>query len=110
MTISKGRIDRSAYLGWIIVYLFILIIADSNGTDGHFDFKNESEKTQETIWGLVKIIGFFFILNKGAKRCHDFNRSGWWQLIPFYFIYMIFRKGDLHENNYGPINNNSENV
>ena len=38
---------------------------------------------------------------QGAKRCHDIDISGWYQLIPFYTIVLIFQKGSIGANEYG---------
>ena len=37
-----------------------------------------------------------------VRRCHDMNHSGWWVLIPFYTIYLLFPRGTVGPNNYGP--------
>ncbi|MFT2011548.1 DUF805 domain-containing protein [Pontibacter sp. 13R65] len=37
----------------------------------------------------------------GAKRCHDRGNSGFFQLIPFYSLWMLFGDGDHGRNNYG---------
>ena len=44
---------------------------------------------------------FIFQLAQGTKRCHDMGNSGWWQLIPFYPIIMLFQEGDPGPNKYG---------
>ena len=43
----------------------------------------------------------FVLLSQGSKRCHDINKNGWDQLWPFYFIWLIFKKGDINDNQYG---------
>jgi uncharacterized membrane protein YhaH (DUF805 family) len=71
------------------------------------------------IWEAVGVlIGFvifgfqlallWWILAYGAKRCHDLGNSGFYQLIPFYFLFMLFQKGDVGDNFYGQ-NPNNEN-
>ena len=42
------------------------------------------------------------VLAQGAKRCHDRGNSGWWQLIPFYVLWMLFADSKTGENDYGP--------
>lgn len=43
----------------------------------------------------------WFLLAQGAKRCHDLGNSGWYQIIPFYPLWMLFQDGEIGENRYG---------
>jgi uncharacterized membrane protein YhaH (DUF805 family) len=43
----------------------------------------------------------YFLLVLGTKRCHDLGQSGWYQLIPFYFIYLVFAEGHRRTNSNG---------
>jgi uncharacterized membrane protein YhaH (DUF805 family) len=44
----------------------------------------------------------WFFLAQGAKRCHDRGNSGWYLLIPFYFLWMLFADGEIGQNDFGP--------
>jgi len=44
---------------------------------------------------------YWFFIAQGAKRCHDYGSSGWWQIVPFCPIVMIFWKGQPETNKYG---------
>ena len=43
----------------------------------------------------------WFMLAQGAKRCHDRGCSGWWQLVPFYYFWLLFADGVPGSNEYG---------
>jgi hypothetical protein len=77
----EGRIRRLEYGLSIIIF----------GTAATFS---------STIYILL-IPAYWFILAQGAKRCHDRNHSGWYQLIPFYILWMLFAEGNLGKNRYG---------
>lgn len=53
------------------------------------------------IFLIVYFPMFWFMIAQGAKRCHDLGNSGWFQLIPFYGLWMIFAEGDFGPNRYG---------
>jgi len=43
----------------------------------------------------------WFLLAQGSKRCHDRGNSGFYLIIPFYVLWMLFGEGDFGENEYG---------
>lgn len=86
----NGRIKRTEYgISFVIylsLYLFVRIMIDKGGSDAAF--------------AILFIPIFWFSWAQSAKRCHDLNKSGWWQLIPFYFFVLLFSKGDQWANQY----------
>ncbi|SFZ94429.1 Protein of unknown function [Flaviramulus basaltis] len=78
----KGRIGRIEYLLTLIVFCFFAI--------GLTLIVNQENSN---ILSFVKLIVSYLLIAQGAKRCHDIGRSGWFQLIPFYFIWMLLAKG-----------------
>lgn len=54
------------------------------------------------LYFLVLIPICWINLATGAKRCHDLGHSGWWQIIPFYTVWMAFQDSEQGTNQYGP--------
>ncbi|MBA4852638.1 DUF805 domain-containing protein [Emticicia sp. BO119] len=93
----SGRIRRTEYgLSCIILcavnFFCNLIILFGLGSKG-----NE----WLVIFIILYIPMWWFSLAQGAKRCHDLDRSGWYQIIPFYVLWMLFQDGEVGENEYG---------
>jgi len=94
----NGRIRRTEYGISILLYYFIffsLVFLIGLGED------RESNSLLPLIFLVVLIPMVWFQLAQGAKRCHDLGNSGWWQLIPFYGLWMIFENGENRTNRYG---------
>lgn len=89
----NGRIRRKEYgLTFIIYILVYLVIGALSATESPFG----------SIMVLLIIIPLvWFLWAQGAKRCHDIDRSGWMQLIPFYFLFLLFENGQAGRNEYG---------
>ena len=88
----NGRIRRTEYgLSIIIHFIYFFILGLFSGA-GAMD---------EGVVGFLSIPAYWFLWAQGSKRCHDLGHTGWFQLIPFYGLWMLFASGDEGENEYG---------
>ena len=57
-------------------------------------------------WGVVYLIVYIGLFLPGiavaARRLHDVDRSGWWQLVPIVNIVFLAKRGSPRTNSYGP--------
>lgn len=91
----KGRIGRLEYFIVFILCFFFL--------SGINQINTESILTEykPSPISLFIIPLLWLLWAEGSKRCHDIGDSGWYQIIPFYFLLLIFKKGQPVENKYG---------
>ena len=52
---------------------------------------------------ILSVLSLWIYFAQGAKRCHDMGLNGFWQLIPFFPVAMIFIKGEDKDNKYGSV-------
>jgi len=84
----KGRIRRTEFgLSFIIYYIINNVLVLLSG--------------EVPAFGILLIPSLWFSWAQNAKRCHDRGNSGWFQLIPFYILWLIFGDGDIGDNEYG---------
>jgi uncharacterized membrane protein YhaH (DUF805 family) len=89
----EGRIRRTEYGLSYLIYIAGIIIISLAG---------EISTLLVLPVGLLIIPMVWFLWAQGAKRCHDRNNTGWFQIIPFYALWMLFADGDFGANQYGP--------
>jgi DNA-binding helix-hairpin-helix protein with protein kinase domain/uncharacterized membrane protein YhaH (DUF805 family) len=92
-----GRIRRSEFGISVILYICINLLINA-ATEYII---STGMKNWMIAVGIVWIINLVFILAQGAKRCHDKGDNGWYQLIPFYMLWLLFTEGDRSNNKYG---------
>ena len=92
----EGRIRRTEFCISYIIYLFVYFCISL------ISAMQERAGILMLAIALIAIIPLiWFLLAQGAKRCHDRNNTGWFQIIPFYMLWMLFADGDPHYNQYG---------
>lgn len=73
----KGKTGRGNYLLGIIAFIGLIVLS-------FFSY---------FLTPVIVILAIWILISVGAKRCHDLGKSGWFQIIPFYFLVMLFAKG-----------------
>ena len=92
----SGRIRRLEYgLSYIIYEVWTVLSALITGN------LSTKENGAIVLYYLFMIPGIWFIIAQSTKRCHDRGNSGWYQLIPFYGLWMLFGGGNEGTNEYG---------
>lgn len=90
----EGRIRRTEYglsliiaaAGRVLITMFLASVTQENHILLNLIFQ-------------IPIV--WFIWAQGAKRCHDTGINGWYQLIPFCPLYLVFASAEEGSNKYG---------
>lgn len=85
----KGRIGRGEFVMTYIVCCLYWGLQSYVASDFFF------------IYFVGLIVLTIMLMAQAAKRCHDLGKSGWFQLIPFYFLWLLCGRGEEHGNEYG---------
>lgn len=96
----EGRIRRTEYGLSFIIFAIARVITQfiAVGIAG----TNSSDMSGAVVLSYIFSIPLlWFLWAQGAKRCHDVGKNGWWQLIPFYALWMLFQDGQPGSNQYG---------
>lgn len=97
----RGRIRRLEYnLSWLL-YLALVV---------PLQLLAPGEQAEATaggaLFGLLAIVvvppAMWFLVAQGAKRCHDRNGTGFFQVIPYYLFWLWLAPGQRGPNDYGP--------
>ena len=87
----EGRIRRLEYGISNIIYAAIAIF---------LNYKVDNDYNLRWIY-IAYIPMMWFLLAQNTKRCHELGNSGWYQLIPFYGLWLLFADGNKGSNQYG---------
>lgn len=96
----EGRIRRTefgiSYIIYSVTAFIFSMVLDKMG-------ENDDDNIMLLILiYLVYIPLIWFLIAQGAKRSHDRGNSGWYQIIPFYGLWLLFADSESGKNEYGP--------
>ena len=91
-----GRIRRTEYFISLVCYLFIYFLLGIM-----IRIAYETDRTALLYFKLADVLFFILFVFQCIKRCHDWGHTGWFLLIPFMPIYLIFADGEDEVNKYG---------
>jgi len=91
-----GRIRRTEYGLSYLIYLVFSVPFNL-----YFRSNEDPSAIVSVLFFVILIPFFWFLIAQGAKRCHDRGNSGWYQLIPFYSLWMLFADSEIGDNQYG---------
>jgi len=79
----RSRSTRAEYWWWVLFgVLANVILSVVDMMPGTYNW--------ETGYGLLSLLGTFIpALALGARRLHDINRTGWWQLMYFGAFFIV---------------------
>lgn len=109
----RGRIDRTTYLVYSIVYIlslgFVLFLIaqiplePKTVSSAYYSYET-MEPTPFAFWSnlLSKVVMAIMMIALQGKRAHDTGHSAWFALIPFFGVALLFMKGEQGTNQYGP--------
>ena len=90
----KGRYTRSQYFFTMLISGILFNIAECVSRGDLYSVKGY-------VCLGVMILCLWCNICTATKRCHDLGHNGWWQLIPFYGLWLLFASGDDDDNRYG---------
>ncbi len=76
----KGRSTRFQYNSFFIFFIVVDV------------FTSLVNPRATTLNSLILIILLVPLVACQIRRSHDVGKSGWWILVPFYSIYLMFKK------------------
>lgn len=88
----KGRIRRSDYWVFFVICSFI----------GWLLFELTDNTPQGLLLYYIIYIPLIWIfIAQGARRSHDIGDSGFLQLLPWHYLFLLFKEGVKTTNEYG---------
>lgn len=105
----RGRIDRTSYLVFSILYISVFVflmylIASLPMETSQSEYFYSEQPTPFALFAemFLRLVSLYLMFALQSKRAHDCGHPCLMTLIPFFGIYLLFKKGEPHTNQYGP--------
>ena len=105
----QGRIDRTTYGVYSILYvivfailLYLIALLPKETTHSGFYYSEQPSDFAYYALLILRLVAAYLIFALQSKRAHDCGHPCLMTLIPFFGIYLLFKEGELHTNQYGP--------
>lgn len=99
----EGRISRPSFIKTFVVYILIILVLVGIKYMSLIYPSSDISVAIGYALRIARIFVYWFFIAQCVKRCHDIGKSGWWMFIPLFFIWLLFAKGDEHDNEYGEV-------
>ena len=95
--VFSGRAHRKEYWSFVVFSLLIsFALGLVEGWLGLWSY------TDESVLAFIYNLGILIpCLAVGVRRVHDSDHSGWFVLVPFYNLYLVFIEGGRGTNRFG---------
>lgn len=74
-----GRSNRTQYNSFLLFYILV---------DFFITFANPKATTLNSVVMAALLVPMIAV---EIRRSHDIGKSGWWILVPFYSLYLMFK-------------------
>lgn len=105
----QGRIDRTTYWVYSILYISVFVflmylIASLPMEASQTEFYYSKQPTSFALFAeiVLRLVAVYLLFALQSKRAHDCGHPCLMVLIPFFGIYLLFKEGEPHTNQYGP--------
>ena len=75
----KGRSNKLQYNSFLLFYIIV---------DFFINFVNPKMTTLNSVIMAALVVPLIAV---EIRRSHDIGKSGWWILVPFYSLYLMFK-------------------
>lgn len=93
----NGRIRRLEYAIYFVICAFIVSTARTMQRGAEYS----GDDSQWWLWWFIEMVAYLILIIEAIKRSHDTGSSGWYVLIPFYGLVLLFESGEEGINKYG---------